>query len=75
MAQSLTNLFLTYADQDEPLVIELLNIEKKPVGALYFDKLKYKNLVVSKTNNSEKYYLYVDGVVVYFSYYQKISIN
>jgi hypothetical protein len=75
MAQSLTNLFLTYADQDEPLVIELLNIEKKPVGALYFDKLKYKNLVVSKTNNSEKYYLYVDGVGVYFSYYQKISIN
>ena len=75
MAQSLTNLFLTYAGQDEPLVIELLNIEKKPVGALYFDKLKYKNLVVSKTNNSEKYYLYVDGVGVYFSYYQKISIN
>lgn len=74
MEHSLTTLFNTYADQDKPLVLELLNIDKKPVGAIYFDKLKYKNFIVSKTNNSEKYYLYVDGLGIYFSFYQKIDL-
>ena len=73
MDHSLTTLFHTYADQDKPPVIELLNIEKKPVGAIYLDKFKYKNFVVSETNNSEKYYLYADGLGIYFSYYQKIN--
>ena len=75
MEHSLTTLFHTYADQAEPLVIELLNIDKKPVGAIYFDKLKYKNFIVSPTNNSEKYYLYVDGLGIYFSFYRKINPN
>lgn len=70
----LTTLFHAYADQEKPPIIELLNIDKKPVGAIYFDKFKYKNFVVSETNNSEKYYLYVDGLGIYFSFYQKISI-
>ena len=73
MELSLTNLFQTYADLEQPPVIELLNIDKKPVGAIYFDKLRYKNFVVTETNNSEKYYLYVDGIGIYFSFYQKIS--
>ena len=70
----LTTLFHAYADQEKPPVIELLNIDKKPVGAIYFDTFKYKNLVVSETNNCEKYYLYVDGLGIYFSFYQKISL-
>lgn len=70
----LTTLLHTYADSDKPVVLELLNIDRKPVGALYLDKLKYKNFIVSETNNSEKYYLYVDGVGVYFSFYQKIAL-
>ena len=74
MEHSLTTLFSTYAEQEKPIVIELLNIDKKPVGAIYFDKFKYKNFIVSETNNSEKYYLYVDGLGVYFSYYQKIDL-
>jgi hypothetical protein len=73
MEHTLTTLFHTYADQDKPPIIELLNIDKKPVGAIYFDKLKYKNFVVSETNNSEKYYLYIDGLGVYFSFFQKIG--
>jgi hypothetical protein len=71
---SLTTLFHAYADQEKPLVLELLNIDRKPVGAIYFDKLRYKNFIVSETNNSEKYYLYVDGLGIYFSFYQKISL-
>ena len=71
---SLTILFSTFAEQEKPPVIELLNIDKKPVGAIYFDKFKYKNFIVSETNNSEKYYLYVDGIGIYFSFYQKLAL-
>jgi hypothetical protein len=74
MEHSLTTLFQTYSDAEKPLVIELLNIDRKPVGAIYFDKFKYKNFIVSETNNSEKYYLYVDGLGIYFSFYQKINV-
>jgi hypothetical protein len=73
MDHSLTTLFHTFEDTDKPLVVELLNIDKKPVGAIYFDKFKYKDFIVSETNNSEKYYLYVEGLGIYFSYYRKIS--
>lgn len=69
---TLTTLFHTYADMEKPPVIELLSIDKKPVGAIYFNKLRYKNFVITETNNSEKYYLYVDGLGIYFSFYQKI---
>lgn len=70
---SLTTLFHTYADLDKPPILELLNIDNKPVGALYLAELKHKNFVVSETNNSEKYYLYVNGVGIYFSFFKKIS--
>lgn len=71
---SLTTLFHTYADLEKPPIVELLNIDRKPVGAIYFDKFKYKNFMVSETNNTEKYYLYVDGLGIYFSFYQKINL-
>lgn len=74
MEHTLTTLFHALAYQDKPPVIELLNIDHKPVGALYLDKLKHKNFIVSETNNSEKYYLYVDGLGIYFSFYQKINL-
>jgi hypothetical protein len=70
---SLTTMLHTYADLEKPPIIELLNIDSKPVGALYLKDLRYKNFIVSETNNSEKYYLYVDGIGVYFSFYRKID--
>ena len=73
MEHSLATIFHTYAELDKPPILELRNIDNKPVGALYRSKLKYKNFIVSDTNNSEKYYLYVDGIGVYFSFYSKIS--
>jgi hypothetical protein len=73
MDHSLTTLFQTYAELDNPPILELLNIDNKPVGALYLKDLRYKNFVVSETNNSEKYYLYIDGVGIYFSFFQKIN--
>jgi hypothetical protein len=71
---SLAALFQTYADLEKPPILELRNIDNKPVGALYLSNLKYKNFVISETNNSEKYYLYIDGVGIYFSFYQKINL-
>jgi len=73
MEHSLTTLFRTYAELDSPPILELLDITGKPVGALYLAELKYKNLVVSETNNSEKYYLYIDGIGIYFSFFKKIG--
>ena len=73
MEHSLVTLFQTYAELDNPPILELLDINNKTVGALYLDKLKYRNFVISETNNSEKYYLYIDGVGVYFSFFRKIN--
>ena len=73
MDHSLTTLFQTYAELDNPPILELQNIDGKPVGALYLADMKYKRFVVSETNNSEKYYLYMDGIGIYFSFFQKIG--
>lgn len=74
MEHALVTLFNTYAELDNPPIIELLDINNKPVGALYLDKLKYRNFSVTDTNNSEKYYLYIDGIGVYFSFFKKINL-
>jgi hypothetical protein len=73
MDHSLAILFQTYAELEKPPILELLNIDNKPVGALYLAQLKYKNFVISETNNTEKYFLVIDGVGIYFSFYRKIS--
>ena len=73
MDHSLATLFQTYAELDHPPILELQNIDGKPVGALYLSELKYKKFFISETNNSEKYYLVIDGVGIYFSFYQKIG--
>ena len=70
----LTTLLKSLAAMEEPPLIELLSIDNKPVGALYLKQLRYKNFIVSETNNSERYYLYIDGVGIYFSFYRKITL-
>jgi hypothetical protein len=74
MEHSLATLFQTYTELEKPPIIELLDIDNNPVGALYMDKLKYKQFTISETNNSEKYYLYIDGVGIYFSFYKKLVL-
>ena len=74
MEHSLATLFHTYAELEKPPILELLNIDNKPVGALYMSQLKYKNFVISETNNTEKYFLVIDGVGIYFSFYRKINL-
>lgn len=74
MENSLVTLFYTYTELPNPPVIELLNINNEPVGALYLAELKFKQFHISETNNSEKYYLYVDGIGIYFSFFKKIDL-
>jgi hypothetical protein len=69
----LVTLFNTFSDLDNPPRITLLDINRKPVGSIDFSQFKYKNLIVTETNNSEKYYLWADGLGIYFSFYQKIG--
>ena len=73
MEHSLVTLFHTYTELDNPPIIELLNIDNKPVGALYMKDLRYKHFTITETNNSEKYYLVIEGVGIYFSFYRKIN--
>ena len=73
MEHSLTTLFHTYAELDNPPILELLDINNKPVGALYLKDMRYQNFIISETNNTERYYLYLNGIGIYFSFYRKIS--
>lgn len=73
MEHPLVTLFHAFAELENPPILELLNIDNKPVGAIYLRELRYKNFIISETNNSEKYYLYMDGIGIYFSFYQKIT--
>lgn len=70
---TLTTLFKTYSELENPPIIELQDISHKPVAALYLDKLKFRQFAVSETNNSEKYCIYIDGVLVYFSFFRKFN--
>lgn len=71
---SLTQLFTLWMEQPERPIIELLDIDQKPVGALYLDKFRDKGrMIISETNNRERYYFYCDGIGIYFSFYKKLS--
>ena len=70
---SLTTLFQSYAQNDNPPIIQLLNRDHEPVAALYLDKLKLniEDVVVCESTTNEKYYLYMNGIAVFFTYYKK----
>ena len=70
---ALTQLFTLWLEQDNPPIIELLDIDQKPVGALYLDRFRDKGqIVISQTNNRERYFLFCDGID--FSYYKKMHM-
>lgn len=73
---TLTQFFTLWIEQPNPPIIELLDIDQKPVGALYLNKFRDKSqIVVSETNNRERYYLYCDGIGIYFSFYKKLFLS
>ena len=71
---NLTTLFNLYVEQEKSPIIELQDINHKPVGALYLDRFRDKStMIISETNNKERYYFYCDGVAIFFSYWKKLS--
>ncbi len=74
MESNLTTLFTLYAEQDEAPIIELQDINHKPVGALYLNRFREKSkFAITETNNTERYYFYGDGVAIFFSFWKKLS--
>lgn len=74
--KSLTQLFTLWIEQPNPPIIELLDINQRPVGALYLGRFREKSqIVISETNNQERYYLYCDGIGIYFSFYKKLYLS
>ena len=74
MESNLTTLFNLYVEQEKSPIIELQDINHKPVGALYLDRFRDKSdMIISETNNTERYYFYCDGVAIFFSFWKKLS--
>jgi hypothetical protein len=74
MESNLTTLFTLYSEQDAAPIIELQDINHKPVGALYLNRFRDKSkFVITETNNAERYYFYCDGVAIFFSFWKKLS--
>lgn len=68
-----SNLFAKWSTERN-VIIELSNYKHAPVAALYLDKLQIRSIIVTElTNSSEKYYLYLDGVGIFFTYYRKLT--
>lgn len=69
---SLVSLFQKWATDKKPPIIQLLNKNKEAVGAIYLETLKADigDLVICTTGTDEKYYLYVKGIAIFFSYYK-----
>ena len=72
MESNIATALTLYAELGKP-AIELLNKDKTPVAALYMNSVDIGKLVISSTNNSERYYLYYDGLGVYFTYYRPLD--
>ena len=72
METSLTQLFYTYAEEPDPPIIELQDINHKTIAALYLKSMRFRKLTISETNNTERYFLYIDGIGIYFSFFRKL---
>lgn len=71
---ALVQLFTLWKEQPNPPIIELLDINQRPLGALYLEHFRDKGkIVISETNNQERYYLYCDGIGIYFSFFRKLG--
>lgn len=69
----LETIFEKYQLEESPPIIILENIEHKTVGALFISKMRLDKIVISETNNLEKYFLLANGVGIYFSFWKIVS--
>ena len=66
-------LFKKYLEESPKSIIELRNRNREPVAALYLNKIRWDKFTISETNNTEKYYLYMNGIAIFFTYFKKID--
>ncbi len=71
MESNVSLLFKSWAEQDSDTIIQLLNRNNEPVGALYLHNLDLDEIAVCISNTNEKYYLYINGIAIFFSSYRK----
>jgi len=69
------DLIMKDVNEKHPPIIELQSKEHIPVGAIYLSQVKPEDIVISETNNDEKYYLVYRGIAIFFTYYKKIMYN
>lgn len=65
-----------WALEETPPVIQLLNSSRIPVAALYLDKLDLDKIAILEFKSpiiSERYYVYMDGIAVFFTYMRKTT--
>lgn len=62
-------------EQEKSPIIELQNNKREPIGAIYLKNIDFENMkvVFCETNHNEKYAFYYNGILVYFSYFRKLT--
>ena len=71
----ITSLFVKWGLTEQNTVVQLINYKGEPVAALYLNKLNFDQVAITEVNLMDKYYLYIDGVGIFFSTYKKIPVN
>lgn len=60
--------------EETPPVIQLLNHDRIPVAALYLNKLNLDKVAILTSDSqqlTERYYVYMDGIAIFFTYMRK----
>lgn len=71
--KSLSEVFQMMLESTNPPTIELLDLNQTPVGVLYMSSMRVDTVTISETNTLEKYFLVINGVGIYFTYYKIIK--
>ena len=61
-----------WSSEKNPGILQLLNKDKIPVAAIYLDKINVETIsILNATNINEKYYLYINGIAIFFTYFRR----
>lgn len=74
---NLLSMFRVWAQLDKPPIVQLLNKDRVIVAALYLNELNANELTICQPGLgiNEKYFLYLNGFGIYFTYFEKINRN
>ena len=71
---SLDLLLRKWSLEEIPPVIQLLNHDRSPVAALYLNKLNLDKVAILEVDSkilTERYYVFMDGIAIFFTYMRK----